>query len=180
MTFCTVKYHGQEPSVEQYSQIHVHVYLTGYAGFEARGLIFGAPLALALGCAFVPLRKPGKLPGEHTSRAAVNAAHGCDTHAAAAKALSNYPQLTIMQRLTPVQTQLFGAPRGYSPRHAVHLQVSHPCMCMCEHKDECLRLLCLVACTQVTRSLRSIRRSTAQTRLRCMSGQSSQDRMWCW
>eukprot|EP00803_Ostreobium_quekettii_P011140 evm.model.scf_71.3 EVM.evm.TU.scf_71.3 scf_71:52055-54038(+) len=34
------------------------------AGFEARGLIFGAPLALALGCAFVPLRKPKKLPGE--------------------------------------------------------------------------------------------------------------------
>lgn len=35
-----------------------------FAGFEARGLIFGAPLALALNCAFVPLRKPGKLPGE--------------------------------------------------------------------------------------------------------------------
>ncbi|KAK9808954.1 hypothetical protein WJX72_006959 [[Myrmecia] bisecta] len=34
------------------------------AGFEARGFIFGAPLALALQCAFVPLRKPGKLPGE--------------------------------------------------------------------------------------------------------------------
>lgn len=34
------------------------------AGFEARGLMFGAPLAIALGCAFVPLRKPGKLPGE--------------------------------------------------------------------------------------------------------------------
>lgn len=33
------------------------------AGFEARGLIFGAPLALALGVPFVPLRKPGKLPG---------------------------------------------------------------------------------------------------------------------
>lgn len=33
------------------------------AGFEARGLIFGAPLALALNVAFVPLRKPGKLPG---------------------------------------------------------------------------------------------------------------------
>lgn len=33
------------------------------AGFEARGLIFGAPLALALKCGFVPLRKPGKLPG---------------------------------------------------------------------------------------------------------------------
>ncbi len=33
------------------------------AGFEARGFIFGAPLALQLKCAFVPLRKPGKLPG---------------------------------------------------------------------------------------------------------------------
>lgn len=33
------------------------------AGFEARGLIFGAPLALALNIPFVPLRKPGKLPG---------------------------------------------------------------------------------------------------------------------
>ena len=27
-------------------------------------MIFGAPLALALGVPFVPLRKPGKLPGE--------------------------------------------------------------------------------------------------------------------
>jgi adenine phosphoribosyltransferase len=33
------------------------------AGFEARGFIIGAPVALALGCAFVLLRKPGKLPG---------------------------------------------------------------------------------------------------------------------
>jgi adenine phosphoribosyltransferase len=37
------------------------------AGFEARGLIFGAPLALALNLPFVPLRKPGKLPGERYS-----------------------------------------------------------------------------------------------------------------
>lgn len=29
---------------------------------ESRGFIFGAPLALRLGCAFVPVRKPGKLP----------------------------------------------------------------------------------------------------------------------
>ncbi|MBN1337632.1 MAG: adenine phosphoribosyltransferase [Deltaproteobacteria bacterium] len=31
-------------------------------GMESRGFLFGAPLALALRCAFVPARKPGKLP----------------------------------------------------------------------------------------------------------------------
>mmetsp|Transcript_11182 Transcript_11182/g.68978 ORF Transcript_11182/g.68978 Transcript_11182/m.68978 type:complete len:220 (+) Transcript_11182:2685-3344(+) len=34
------------------------------AGLEARGLVFGAPLALALKCSFVMLRKPNKLPAE--------------------------------------------------------------------------------------------------------------------
>ncbi|CAA9362071.1 MAG: Adenine phosphoribosyltransferase [uncultured Nocardioidaceae bacterium] len=33
-------------------------------GLEARGFIFGAPVALELGAGFVPVRKAGKLPGE--------------------------------------------------------------------------------------------------------------------
>jgi len=33
-------------------------------GIEARGFILGAPLAYLLGCGFVPVRKPGKLPAE--------------------------------------------------------------------------------------------------------------------
>ncbi|MCP1306709.1 adenine phosphoribosyltransferase [Paenibacillus tyrfis] len=33
------------------------------AGPEARGFVIGAPLAIALGVGFVPIRKSGKLPG---------------------------------------------------------------------------------------------------------------------
>ena len=33
------------------------------AGIEARGFIFGPPIALAIGAKFVPMRKPNKLPG---------------------------------------------------------------------------------------------------------------------
>ncbi|MPQ42987.1 adenine phosphoribosyltransferase [Clostridium tarantellae] len=33
-------------------------------GPEARGFIFGVPVAYALGAGFVPVRKPGKLPGD--------------------------------------------------------------------------------------------------------------------
>lgn len=51
--------HSIDLLVERYADKKIDV----VAGFEARGLIFGAPLALALNCAFVPLRKPGKLPG---------------------------------------------------------------------------------------------------------------------
>jgi adenine phosphoribosyltransferase len=35
---------------------------TKVVGTEARGFLFGAPLALAMGVGFVPVRKPGKLP----------------------------------------------------------------------------------------------------------------------
>jgi adenine phosphoribosyltransferase len=33
-------------------------------GIEARGYMLGAPVAYALGAGFVPVRKPGKLPGD--------------------------------------------------------------------------------------------------------------------
>lgn len=37
-------------------------------GIEARGFIFGTAVAYSLGCGFVPLRKPGKLPGKTVGR----------------------------------------------------------------------------------------------------------------
>lgn len=38
------------------------------AGIEARGFIFGTAIAYRLGTGFIPLRKPGKLPGETIGR----------------------------------------------------------------------------------------------------------------
>lgn len=47
-------------------------------GAEARGFIFGAPLAYALGIPFIPVRKPGKLPAE-TRAASFELEYGTDT-----------------------------------------------------------------------------------------------------
>mgnify|MGYP001124849295 CR=1 FL=1 len=41
--------------------------ITKVVGTEARGFLFGAPVALGLGVGFVPVRKPGKLPRETIS-----------------------------------------------------------------------------------------------------------------
>lgn len=46
--------------VERYKDKNIAV----VAGIEARGFIFGPPIALAIGAKFVPIRKPKKLPGE--------------------------------------------------------------------------------------------------------------------
>ncbi len=45
---------------------------------EARGFVFGAPLAMELDAAFVPVRKPGKLPFE-THRFSYDLEYGSDT-----------------------------------------------------------------------------------------------------
>ncbi|MGF1739721.1 adenine phosphoribosyltransferase [Vibrio profundum] len=42
--------------------------ITKVVGTEARGFLFGAPLALELGVGFVPVRKPGKLPRQTISQ----------------------------------------------------------------------------------------------------------------
>jgi adenine phosphoribosyltransferase len=42
--------------------------VTHVAAIESRGFIFGAPVALALGAGFIPIRKPGKLPFERAGQ----------------------------------------------------------------------------------------------------------------
>lgn len=43
---------------------YAHLKFDKVVGTEARGFLFGAPLALELGLGFVPVRKPKKLPRE--------------------------------------------------------------------------------------------------------------------
>ncbi|KAM0869791.1 hypothetical protein ACQ4PT_040436 [Festuca glaucescens] len=53
--------------VERYRDMGI----AAVAGIEARGFIFGPAIALAIGAKFIPLRKPGKLPGEVISESYV-------------------------------------------------------------------------------------------------------------
>ena len=51
-------------AVEQLAEATRGYEPTLLAGIESRGFLVAAPLALELGCGFVMLRKPGKLPGK--------------------------------------------------------------------------------------------------------------------
>lgn len=55
---------GFRESVERIAAAHRDKGITHVAGIEARGFIFGAGVAIALGVGFVPIRKKGKLPGQ--------------------------------------------------------------------------------------------------------------------
>ncbi len=55
---------GFRESIEQLANAHRGLGITHVAGIEARGFIFGAGVAIALGVGFIPIRKKGKLPGE--------------------------------------------------------------------------------------------------------------------
>lgn len=54
---------GFRKSVERLAAAHRGLGISHVAGIEARGFIFGAGVAIALGVGFVPIRKRGKLPG---------------------------------------------------------------------------------------------------------------------
>jgi len=53
---------GLRTSIDTIGDAYADAGITKVLGAEARGFIFGAPLAYRLGAGFVPARKPGKLP----------------------------------------------------------------------------------------------------------------------
>ncbi|WEK05184.1 MAG: adenine phosphoribosyltransferase [Candidatus Devosia phytovorans] len=55
---------GFKESIERIASQYRGQGISHVAGIEARGFIFGAGVAIALGVGFIPVRKKGKLPGE--------------------------------------------------------------------------------------------------------------------
>jgi adenine phosphoribosyltransferase len=64
-------------------------------GMEARGFIFGAPVALALGVGFVPVRKPRKLP-RATLTASCDLEYGSETLAVHSDAIGDGARVLIV------------------------------------------------------------------------------------
>ena len=52
-------------TIDWFAQRHAGDHIDVVVGMESRGFVFGTPLALELSAAFVPARKPGKLPYQH-------------------------------------------------------------------------------------------------------------------
>ncbi len=67
-------------------------------GPEARGFLFGAPVAYALGLGFVPVRKPGKLPAATVSQT-YDLEYGVDTLEVHADALGPGQRVVIVDDL---------------------------------------------------------------------------------
>lgn len=65
-------------AIELLSEHYRSAGITKVVGTEARGFLFGAPVALSLGVGFVPVRKPGKLP-RNTFSESYELEYGSDT-----------------------------------------------------------------------------------------------------
>jgi len=59
---------GLRSVVDAFAERYRDQGIAAVAGVESRGFVFGAPLAMALGIGFIPIRKVGKLPAETVRR----------------------------------------------------------------------------------------------------------------
>ncbi len=67
-----------QEAVDQMVERYIDTEIDVVAAIDARGWIFGAPLAYELGAGFIPIRKPGKLPAE-TVKASYTLEYGTNT-----------------------------------------------------------------------------------------------------
>ncbi|BDE07545.1 adenine phosphoribosyltransferase [Vulcanimicrobium alpinum] len=58
---------GFRSTIDLFVEKYRSAQIDAVVGIEARGYMLGAPVAHQLGAGFVPVRKPGKLPGEKFS-----------------------------------------------------------------------------------------------------------------
>lgn len=69
--------HAMRESIRRMAEPFRDQGVTTILAAEARGFVFGMPLAMELGAGFVPIRKPGKLPGQ-TQRFSYDLEYGSD------------------------------------------------------------------------------------------------------
>ena len=86
---------GLKQTIDTLAEAYADAGVTKVMGAEARGFIFGGALAYALGCGFVPARKPGKLPWE-TVDATYALEYGSDTLEVHADAIGNGQRVIVL------------------------------------------------------------------------------------
>ncbi|HEV7346046.1 MAG TPA: adenine phosphoribosyltransferase [Devosia sp.] len=89
---------GFRESIDRIAEQYRGQGFTHVAGIEARGFIFGAGIAVALGVGFVPVRKKGKLPGQ-TIGQDYALEYGVDTIEIHADVLSNVHKVLLVDDL---------------------------------------------------------------------------------
>tara|TARA_B100000900_G_scaffold368272_1_gene345370 strand:+ start:822 stop:1244 length:423 start_codon:yes stop_codon:yes gene_type:complete len=84
--------------IESFAESVTDAEPTAVAGPEARGFIFGPLLAVKLGCPFIPIRKPGKLPSD-TLSVAYELEYGTNTLEMHKDALTHKDRVVIVDDL---------------------------------------------------------------------------------
>ncbi|MBP3821579.1 adenine phosphoribosyltransferase [bacterium] len=78
------------------------------AGIESRGFIFGMPMAYKLGCGFIPIRKPNKLPAKTVSES-YGLEYGTDTIEIHADAIEKGANVLVVDDLLATGGTAFAA-----------------------------------------------------------------------
>ena len=85
---------------------------------EARGFVFGVPLAMELGAGFVPIRKPGKLPFD-THRFSYDLEYGSDTLEMHSDAVSSGDRVLLVDDLLATGGTVEACQKLAQRQHAV-------------------------------------------------------------